>query len=106
MKKLVSPVSLITAPCHLFLLLFDVTMLKMVRKSVKLHKENPAGCAGEGKQSKGNQEKRKGRFFPPIAYCDEVTRRRCGGRLNNITNPIAMHTYTNIIYIYIAGDLI
>ena len=25
-------------------------------------KENPAGCAGEGKQSKGSEEKRKGRF--------------------------------------------
>ena len=39
------------------LLLFDVTTLKIVRKPVKLQKENPAGCAGEGKQ-----EKRKGRF--------------------------------------------
>ena len=28
--------------------------LKMARKPVKLQKENPAGCAGEGKQSKGN----------------------------------------------------
>ena len=35
-------------------LLFDVTTLKMARKPVKLQKENPAGCAGEGKQSKGN----------------------------------------------------
>ena len=26
---------------------------------MKLQKENPAGCAREGKQSKGNQEKRK-----------------------------------------------
>ena len=32
----------------------DVTTLKMARKPVKLQKENPAGCAGEGKQSKGN----------------------------------------------------
>ena len=43
----------------------------------KLQKENPAGCAGEGKQSKGISEKRKGRFIPPIEFCDEVTRRRC-----------------------------
>ena len=40
----------------------DVTTLKMARKPVKLQKENPAWCAGEGKQSKLNQEKRKGRF--------------------------------------------
>ena len=33
----------------------DITMLKMARKPlpVKLQKENPAGYAGEGKQSKG-----------------------------------------------------
>ena len=36
------------------MLLFDVTTLKMEKKTVKLQKENPAGCAGEGKQSKGN----------------------------------------------------
>ena len=34
--------------------LFDVTTLKMARKPVKLQKENPAGCAGEDKQNKGN----------------------------------------------------
>jgi len=27
----------------------DITTLKMARKPVKLQKENPAGCAGEGK---------------------------------------------------------
>ena len=43
-------------------ILFHVTALKMVRKPVKLQKENPAGFVGEGKQSKGNWEKRKGRF--------------------------------------------
>ena len=32
----------------------DVTTLKMARKPMKLQKESPAGCAGEGKQSKGN----------------------------------------------------
>ena len=26
------------------------------------------------------QEKRKGRFIPPIAFCDEMTRRRCEGK--------------------------
>ena len=59
---------------------FDVTTLKMAREPVKLQKENPAGCAGEGRQSKGNQEKRKGRFIPPISFWDEVTRRRWRGR--------------------------
>ena len=29
----------------------DVTTLKMRRKPLKLQKESPAGCAGEGKQS-------------------------------------------------------
>ena len=28
--------------------------LKMARKPVKLQKQNPTGCAEEGKQSKGN----------------------------------------------------
>ena len=32
----------------------DVTTLKMARKPEKLQKESTAGCAGEGKQSKGN----------------------------------------------------
>ena len=32
----------------------DVTTIIMARKPMKLQKENPAGCAGEGKQSKGN----------------------------------------------------
>ena len=41
----------------------DGTTLKLARKPVMLQKENPAGCAGGGKQSKGNQEKRKGRFI-------------------------------------------
>ena len=40
----------------------DITILKMASKPVKLQKENPAGYAEEGKQSKRNQEKRKGRF--------------------------------------------
>ena len=40
----------------------NVTTLKMARKPVKLQKECPARCAGEGKQSKGNLKKRKGRF--------------------------------------------
>ena len=37
----------------------DVTTLKIVKKAMKLQKENPAGCAGEGKNSKGKKEKRK-----------------------------------------------
>ena len=32
----------------------DVDNLKNGKKPVKLQKESPAGCAGEGKQSKGN----------------------------------------------------
>ena len=32
----------------------DVITLKMTREPVKLQKENPAGCAEEGKQNKGN----------------------------------------------------
>ena len=36
------------------MVMVDVTTLKMTRKAVKLQKENPAGCDGEGKQSKGN----------------------------------------------------
>ena len=45
---------------------------------------NPAGCAGKGKQSKENYEKRKGRFIPPIAFCDvqeeSVKEKERGGR--------------------------
>ena len=40
----------------------DVNNLKNGRKPVKLQKESPAGSTGEGKQSKGNYEMRKGRF--------------------------------------------
>ena len=36
------------------LVVVDVTTLKMARKPVKLQKENPAGCDGEGKHNKGN----------------------------------------------------
>ena len=36
------------------LVVVDVNNLKNGRKPVKLQKESPAGCAGEGKQSKGN----------------------------------------------------
>ena len=43
-------------------LVVDVNNLKNGRKPVKLQKESPARCAGEGKQSKGNYEKRRGRF--------------------------------------------
>ena len=40
---------------------WDDTTIKLARKPVKQQKENPAECAGEGKQSKGNigEEKRK-----------------------------------------------
>ena len=36
------------------LVVIDVTTLKMARKPVNLPKEDSAGCAGEGEQSKGN----------------------------------------------------
>ena len=51
----------------------DVNNLKNGRKPVKLQRENPAGCAGEGKQSKGNigEEKKEGLFIiQPIVFCD------------------------------------
>ena len=38
------------------LFLFDVTTLKMARKPVKLQKENPARCAGEGKRRTRSRE--------------------------------------------------
>ena len=44
---------------YIMLMSVDVKTLKMARKSVKLQKENPAGYAGEGKQSKGKYYKRK-----------------------------------------------
>ena len=36
------------------LVVVDVPTLKMARKPEKTQKENPVGCAGEGKQNKGN----------------------------------------------------
>ena len=36
-----------------------LTTLKNGRKPVKLQKESPAGCAGEGKQSKKNRRRGK-----------------------------------------------
>ena len=41
-------------------------------------KENPAGCTGEGKQSKGNiGEEKRTVFSTQHEFCDESTRRRC-----------------------------
>ena len=42
-----------------FLLISDI-MIKMARKLVKKQKENPLGCAGEGKQSEANRGEVKG----------------------------------------------
>ena len=39
---------------HQIVVVVDVNNLKNGRKPVKLQRESPAGCAGEGKQSKGN----------------------------------------------------
>ena len=44
--------SLVDLP--LVVLVVDVNNLKNGRKPVKLQKESSRGCAGEGKQSKGN----------------------------------------------------
>ena len=41
-------------PFKQIMLVIDVNNLKNGRKPVKLQKESPAGCDGEGKQSKGN----------------------------------------------------
>jgi len=38
----------------MLLVVVDVNNLKNGRKPVKIQKENTAGCAAEGKQSKGN----------------------------------------------------
>ena len=51
-----------TFPSNYSTKVVDVTTLKMAMKPVNLQKENLAGCAGEGKQNKGNQYKRIGRF--------------------------------------------
>ena len=39
---------------RVMVLVVDVNNLKNGSKPVKLQKENPVGCAGEDKQSKGN----------------------------------------------------
>ena len=47
-KKVMDPHS------KVILVVVDVNNIKNGRKPVKLQKESPAGCAREGKQSKGN----------------------------------------------------
>ena len=65
---------------HLFFCCDDTT-IKMVRKPVKKQEENPAGCAGEGKQSKGNTgEEKRTVDSAKIEFCDKITRRRCEGK--------------------------
>ena len=58
-KKFLAAIAL-AVMISLEILLFVDTTVKLARKPVKKQKENPAGCAGEGKQSKGNigEEKR------------------------------------------------
>ena len=46
----------------------DDAMIRMARK--------PAECARERKQSNENREEKRTVFFLPIAFCDEITRRR------------------------------
>ena len=54
----------------------------MVRKPVKKQMENQAGCAGDGKQIKGNIGEGKRTVNPTkFELCDEITRRMCDGEL-------------------------
>ena len=53
----------------------------MVRKPVKKQKENPAGCAGEGKQSKRNiGEEKRTVDSDKFQFCDEMKRRSYEGK--------------------------
>ena len=53
--------------------------IKIARKSRKKQKENRAGCAGEGKQRKGNiREEKRTVDSVKFDFCDEITR-RCEG---------------------------
>ena len=52
--------------------------MKMARKQVEKQKENPPGCAGERRQSKGNiGEEKRTVDSAKFEFCDEITRRRC-----------------------------
>ena len=53
-KKLITLQQIIASFKETTIAMVDVITLKMARKPVKLQKESPAGCAGEGKQSEGN----------------------------------------------------
>ena len=55
-------------------LLFGGTTIKW-RKPVKKQKENPAGCAGEGKQSEGNIGEEKRTVSTKFEFCDEITKK-------------------------------
>ena len=55
--------------------------MKMTRKPEKNQEENPAGCAGGGKQSKGNIGEEKRTFGSlKFEFCAEIERRRCSMR--------------------------
>ena len=48
---------------------------------MKLQKENPAGCAGEGKQSKGIiREVKRTVDYTKFEFFDEITRRKFEGK--------------------------
>ena len=54
--------------------------MKIAWKPGKKQKENPAECAGNGKNSKGNiGEKKRAIDSTKFEFCDEITRRWCGG---------------------------
>ena len=56
----------------------SVTSDEMARKPVKKQKENPVGCDGEGKQSKGNiGEEKRMVDSTKFEFSDEITRISC-----------------------------
>ena len=56
----------------------------MARKPEKKLKENPAGSAGESKQSKGNiGEEKMTVDNAKFEFCYEITRRRCEGKVGH-----------------------
>ena len=57
----------------------------MTRKPVNKQEENPAGCTGEGKQSKGNiGEEIRTIDSAKFKFSDEITKRRCEGKRRKV----------------------
>ena len=71
------------APCgdSIMSLLFNDASIKMASKPVKKRKENPAWCAGEGKQIKGNiGEEKRTVDSVKFEFCGEIKIKRCEGK--------------------------